>query len=170
MYPTRRALGYSGVAVKAVIAVVRRFACGYLLLWCLVSMVYLTRASKAQEQPASKSAEPQQTNLVGKWGGQHLAASLSNKGASLEFDCAHGQFDKPLRPDRLGRFAVRGLFVEEHGGPILKGETPKSHGALYTGRVKGNRMTITVKLLDTRQQIGAFVVRQGDPARLFKCR
>lgn len=99
-----------------------------------------------------------------------MAISISTKEGSLEFDCAHGQFDKPLRPGWLGRFAVRGVYVEEHGGPIRMGEVPKSHEAFYTGRVKGNRMTITVKLLDTRQQIGTFVVKRGEPARLVKCR
>ncbi len=143
---------------------------GHLLLWCFVPMVYLTCASKAQERPASKSAGIKQTDFVGKWGGQHLAISVNTKGASVEFDCAHGQFDKPLRPDRQGHFAVRGVYVEEHGGPILRGEVPKSRGALYTGKVKGNRMTITVKLLDTHQRIGTFVVSRGEPARLFKCR
>jgi hypothetical protein len=133
-------------------------------------MLYLTCASKAQEQPASKPAEIKQTNLLGSWGGQHLAISLTANRASLEFDCAHGQFDKPLRPDRLGRFTVRGLYIEEHGGPVRMGDVPKSHPAWYAGRIKANRMTITVKLLDTRQRIGTFVVSQGEPARLFKCR
>lgn len=157
--------------MKTIMPVVRRFACGQvILLWCFASIVCLTCTSKAQEQPASKSAEVKQADLVGKWGGQHLAISISAKAGSLEFDCAHGQFDKPLRPDRLGRFSVRGVYVEEHGGPILKGEVPKSHWALYTGRVKGNRMTLTVKLLDTHQRIGTFVLSRGEPARLFKCR
>jgi hypothetical protein len=128
------------------------------------------RASEAQEQPAPKSPETEQLGLIGKWGGQHVVISVTAKGASLEFDCAHGQFDKPLRPDRLGRFAVRGVYIEEHGGPVRMGEVPKSHRASYTGRVKGNRMTITVKLLDTRQQVGTFVLTRGQPARLFKCR
>ncbi len=148
----------------------RRFACGHLLLLCFVSIACLTSTSKAQEQPASKSAKTDQADLAGKWGGQHLAISITAKGASLEFDCAHGQFDKPMRPDRLGRFAVRGVYVEEHGGPILKGEVPRSHRASYTGRVKRTQMTITVKLLDTRQHVGTFVVTHGEPARVFKCR
>ena len=99
-----------------------------------------------------------------------MAISVTAKAATLEFDCAHGQFDKPLRPDRLGRFAVRGVYVEEHGGPIRMGEVPKSHPASYTGRIKGNRMTLTVKLLDTHQQVGTFLLRRDHPARLFKCR
>ena len=156
--------------MKTTTPAVRRFGYGHLLLSCFASMVYLTCTSKAQERPTSKSAEIKQTDLLGKWGGQHLAISISAKGAEVEFDCAHGQFDKSLRPDRLGRFGVSGFYVEEHGGPIVKGEVPKSHGALYTGRVKGNRMAITVKLLDTHQQVGTFVVRRGEPARLFKCR
>ncbi len=148
----------------------RRFACGLLLLLCFVSIASLTSISKAQEQPPSKSAKSKQADLVGKWGGQHLAVSLSTNGASFEFDCAHGQFDKPLRPDRLGRFAVRGVYVEEHGGPIFEGEVPGLHPASYTGRIKGNRMTLRVKLLDTRQHVGTFIVTQGEPARVFKCK
>ncbi len=156
--------------MKAAVARVRRLAFSHLLGCCFVSIVCLTCASKAQEERASKSAQIKQADLVGSWGGQHLAISVTAKGASLVFDCAHGEFDKPLRPDRLGRFAVRGTYVEEHGGPILMGEVPKSHRASYMGTVKGNRMTITVKLSDSRRQIGQFVVRQGEPAQVFKCR
>lgn len=120
------------------------------------------------KRPSEIKTEP--ADLAGDWGGLHLAMSVTRRGASLEFDCAHGQFDKPLRRDPRSRFAMRGTYIQEHGGPVRSGEVVNSQAALYTGTIKGTQMTIEVRLLDTDQQIGTFVVRRNQPARLFKCK
>ena len=148
--------------------IARRFACANLLVSCFFTVVCLSSFLKAQERPPD-SVMTKPVDLVGEWGGLHLAISVTTKGATLEFDCAHGQFDKPL-PRNTRRFALRGTYVPEHGGPLLKGEVSNSQAALYTGTVTGNQMTIAVRLLDTDQQIGRFVVKRGEPARLFKCK
>ena len=96
--------------------------------------------------------------------------SVTAKGATLEFDCAHGKIDQPIRRDARSRFAVRGTYEQEHGGAVRSGEVPNSQAALYTGTLTGNQMTVAVRLLDSDQQIGTFVVRRGEPARVFKCK
>jgi hypothetical protein len=157
-----------GISVKDVTMIARRFVRVHLLAYCFLTMVCLSSSFKAQERPSeSVTAEP--VDLAGKWGGLHLAMSVTTKGATLEFDCAHGQLDK-LLPRNVRRFALRGTYVQEHGGPLRKGEVSNSQAALYTGAVKGNQMTISVRLLDTGQQIGTFVVTRGEPARLVKCK
>jgi hypothetical protein len=143
----------------------------YHALACLTFLASFNLHSvfEAQEKrPSQIKTAP--ADLAGDWGGLHLAMSVTGKGASLEFDCAHGQFDKPLRRDRRSRFAVRGTYVQEHGGPVRSGEVPNSQAALYTGTIKGTQMTIIVRLLDHDQQIGTFVVKRGEPARLFRCK
>src|SRR5438093_12502937 len=44
----------------------------------------------------------------GDWGAQHVAFSVSEQGAAVEFDCAHGRIEGPLRLDRRGRFEAEG--------------------------------------------------------------
>jgi hypothetical protein len=136
---------------------------------CLVFIVCLSSSSQAQRGPAS-STQTKPTDLTGSWGGLHLAMSVTTTGASLEFDCAHGEFDKPLRRDTRGRFSVRGTYMQERGGPVRSGEVRKSQAAVYTGTIKGTRMTISVRLADTDHRIGTFSVGRDQPARLFKCK
>jgi hypothetical protein len=136
--------------------------------FCLAALLFLVSTCWTQERPSNSKTK--QADLVGEWGGLHLAMSVTAKGAILEFDCAHGEIDKPMRPDARSRFAVRGTFVQEHGGPVRSGEVPNSEEALYTGTLSGNQMTIAVRLLAPNQQIGTFVLTRGEPARLVKCK
>src|SRR6266487_5167816 len=53
---------------------------------------------------------------AGVWGGDHIRMEVSGNGATLEFDCAHGNISGPLTLDRLGRFQAKGSFTREHGG------------------------------------------------------
>jgi hypothetical protein len=127
-------------------------------------------ADNRPSAPPADSAQTQPADVLGGWGGLHLSMSVTSQGASVEFDCAHGQIAEPLRLDAQNGFAARGTYVQEHPGPVLSGAAPNSQAALYTGTITGMQMTIAVKLLDTNQEIGTFVVGRGQPPRLFKCR
>src|SRR6266446_8100753 len=58
----------------------------------------------------------------GVWGGQHIRAEVTDKGAAIEFDCAHGAIDGPITMDDKGSFDVKGKFAAEHGGPTRRDE------------------------------------------------
>jgi hypothetical protein len=103
----------------------------------------------------------------GRWGGAHIALTLTEAGGRIEYDCAHGGFSTPVRPDQAGRFEVAGVHVREHGGPIRVGEVPDSLPARYVGRVSGDRMTLRVVV--GRDTIGPFELRRGAEPQLFKC-
>ncbi len=135
---------------------------------CLVAVILLISTCWTQERPSNSKTK--QVDLVGEWGGLHLAMSVTAKGATLEFDCAHGKVDMPMRVDARSRFAVRGTYVQEHGGAIRSGEVPNSQAALYTGTLTGNQMTIAVRLLAPNQEIGTFALTRGAPARVLKCK
>lgn len=105
--------------------------------------------------------------VTGAWGASHAALTLTDTGGSIEYDCAHGGFRSPLRPDAAGRFAVDGVHVREHGGPVRMGEIPDSVPARYLGRVNGDRMTLRV--LVGADTLGPFELRRGAEPRLFKC-
>lgn len=112
---------------------------------------------------------PTTADLIGDWGGEHVALTITPAGASLEFDCAHGTIDQPIRPAANGTFDAAGVYVREHGGPIREGEPPDSHPARYQGRIDGSRMSLTVTLTDGAELNAQYMLTQGGAARVYKC-
>jgi hypothetical protein len=108
------------------------------------------------------------TMLGGTWGGEHVTMSIAES-THLEFDCAHGDVAARLSIDSGGHFEVTGTFTREHGGPIRVEEPPDIHSASYAGLVSDDRMTLTVRLTDTAETIGAFTLKRGTPGRVVKC-
>ena len=106
----------------------------------------------------------------GQWGGQHIRMDVGANSATIEYDCANGSITGPLSLDSKGHFSWRGTHVAEHGGPVRSDETANQHPATYTGWIKDNTMTLTVKLTDSNQTIGTFSLTHGHPGRVFKCR
>ena len=107
-------------------------------------------------------------NVVGTWGGEHVILDVSKNGAVLEFDCAHGQIDQPLILDKKGRFAARGTFTPEHGGPVRRDEVTPSSAARYSGQVKGDVMTL--KVVGGGVDVGIFTLNRSAHPLLRKCR
>jgi hypothetical protein len=107
--------------------------------------------------------------MLGEWGGEHVALTVSLTGATIEYDCAHGSIDGPIVPDLRGVIDLTGMHVFEHGGPVQDGEIEDAHPARYRVWIDGHRMTLTVTLTDTAQSIGKFELRLGEPGMLMKC-
>jgi hypothetical protein len=106
---------------------------------------------------------------TGVWGGAHIRMVVNNEGARLEYDCASGAIDEPIVLDRTGRFNVTGSHTSEHGGPRREGQSAVAR-ARYTGRIRGNTMTLTVALENPRQRVGVFTLTRNNDALLTKCR
>jgi hypothetical protein len=106
---------------------------------------------------------------TGVWGGEHLALTVTESGAHLEFDCASGDVTEPLTVDRDGRLGVDGVYVRGHGGPIRSGEEPERKPARYSGRIEGNTMTLDVTLTDSKESVGTFTLTHGAQPRLRRC-
>lgn len=110
------------------------------------------------------------SGLGGTWGGEHIRMVVSEAGAAVEYDCAVGAIDEPLKPDREGIFEARGTYVFERGGPRYQGEPPpKKHPASYRGWTDGSEMRLTVTLLDEKKDMGTFSLGRGRRAVLEKC-
>ena len=123
----------------------------------------------ATPTPTAKQALATKVAL-GLWGGDHVRMDIAEKGAELEFDCAHGSIDQPVLLDDQGRFEIKGVFVREHHGPIRVGREPKPEPALYTGKLQGTTMTLWVTLLGSNETIGTYSLVLGEQARVRKCR
>jgi hypothetical protein len=105
---------------------------------------------------------------TGTWGGDHVVLEVTNGGAEVEFDCAHGRITQPVTPDRKGNFDLSGTFSAEHGGPVRDNENDSANQARYTGHTDGKTMTLTVVL--EKEKLGPFTLAYDRRPNLMKCR
>jgi hypothetical protein len=106
---------------------------------------------------------------LGPWGGSHVSMDVTSAGARLEYDCADGAIEEPLRPDGEGRFTATGTHTPGHGGPIREGEILPAFRARYDGHVKGEQMSLLVTLTETGMTVGPFELRRGSSGLLVRC-
>jgi len=106
----------------------------------------------------------------GMWGGEHVRFEVNDRGASVEFDCAHATVEGPIVVDRAGRFSAAGTYYAEHGGPVRADESSDGFPVRLTGRVGGSLMKLTVTRAGTRESLGTFALARDREAELFKCR
>lgn len=121
----------------------------------------------ALASPPSKEKKPE--ILTGTWGGPHVSLEITGEPARIEYDCAHGTIDGPIKLDREGRFEAAGTHETEHAGPVRAGEEGSSRPARYRGQVTGKTLTLTVTLAGSSEEVGTFTLTQGAMGRLFKC-
>jgi hypothetical protein len=105
---------------------------------------------------------------TGVWGGQHINLEVGEKSATIEYDCATGVIEGPLVVDGNGSFKLRGTHKPERGGPIRAGDDRKGQPATYTGSIKGNKMTLTLKVGDAEAE--TFTLEKGREGELVKCK
>ena len=105
---------------------------------------------------------------TGLWGGQHISMKVSEKSATIEYDCANGVIDGPLVVDADGHFNLHGTHHMEHGGPVRADESSKGQPATYTGSIDGHTMTLTLKFDDAEAE--TFTLEKGKEGELFKCK
>lgn len=102
------------------------------------------------------------------WGGPHVRITAFEKTAEIEFDCAHGEIRGSLKGDAQGRFDLPGTFARE-GGPTRSDEAAAGQPARYSGRIEGDKMTLTVTLTDSNEKLDEFTLTKGSQGRLRKC-
>ena len=112
---------------------------------------------------------PAPVDALGLWGGSHVSLEITAAGARVEYDCADGVIEGPIRPDRAGRFVAAGTHTPGHGGPVREGEILPSFRARYEGQINGESMNLLVTLIDTGGVLGPFELRRGSPGLLVRC-
>lgn len=106
----------------------------------------------------------------GTWGGKHIQFEVSEGSVNIEYDCAHGAISGPLTVDREGSFSWHGTYTREHGGPIRLGEKVNNQAAIYSGSIKVDTMTLTVKLENSNDEPLTFTLTRDTIGRVWKCK
>jgi hypothetical protein len=104
------------------------------------------------------------------WGGDHIEMQVTDRGATIEFDCAHGTIDGPIAPDSNGQFTIAGTFSGEHAGPVREGDS-QTRSATYAGSIKDDAMALRISFAgkDAPSPMTFDLVR-GRAGRVRKCR
>jgi len=105
----------------------------------------------------------------GTWGGNHISMEVTEEGAHVEYDCAHGTISEPLKIDSQGKFSAKGTHVRERGGPVHAGDEDKGEPVIYSGTSDGKTASVTVTNSGTGEVIGTFSVTLGKRSRIRKC-
>jgi hypothetical protein len=124
--------------------------------------------STAQRRRRARRRRAPDALLPGVWGGDHIRIEVTDGGAAIEFDCAHGSVDGKILVDGSGRFSVAGTYYHEHGGPVREGEGSNGQPVRLAGRVGGSLMSLTVTR--GREKIGTYSLTRDSEGRVFKCR
>jgi hypothetical protein len=126
----------------------------------LLATLLLAACQAAPNAPAGAA-------LTGSWGGQHIGLELSATSGRLDYDCAAGTIDEPVRPDASGRFTARGTHTPSMGGPERVDVPRPQLAATYTGRLNGDRLTLSVRTPDA--ELGPFTLARGAEPVLLRC-
>lgn len=112
-------------------------------------------------------AAPSTPDLRGAWGGNHISLTITDAASSVEFDCAGGAIPGAFTVDASGRFSMDGTYTPGVGGPEPIEPFPVLD-AIYSGRVMGQRMALTVDL-EGDLPTSTFTLRQGEPPQILAC-
>ena len=139
---------------------------------CLIAILGDSDSCRSKEVAVNNA--PVEMNYkklaTGVWGGQHIRAEVTNSGAVIEFDCAHGAIDQPIVLNGKGNFDVKGKFTPEHGGPTRRNEARNDRLVRYVGQVKDQTLTLTITDAGTKETIDSFTLTHGSDGRIMKCR
>lgn len=124
----------------------------------LFAIFYLAGCTGLQSAP---------TPLFGSWGGTHVGLVLDAAGGRLEYDCAGGTIG-PIVPRSDGSFEAEGSHTPAAGGPEVEGRVQPTYHARFSGRVHGDRMTVTGSL-ENGVRLGPFELRRGAEPIIFRC-
>ncbi len=136
----------------------------------LIAVILLEGVSCQASKMKIVSSEKMDSVPAGAWGGEHVNMQVTDAGADLEFDCAHGRIDGRMNVDGKGAFDLKGTYTQEHGGPSRDDEETANQPARYTGQTDGKTMTLTITLTGTKQNAGSFTLTYNTQSILKKCR
>lgn len=139
--------------------------------FCVFSLLFLAPLQNGSCRSGKTETMPNEQNRVaaGSWGGPNVSMNVTSDGAQLRFSCARGSVEAPIALDTEGRFSAQGTFTKETPGPTREDNPPKAQPATYSGSIRDQRMTLTITLTETKEQVGSFELEFGKTGRVFRC-
>jgi hypothetical protein len=128
-----------------------------------------TAAKQPTSNPKNAAIQEEGRMNKGTWGGNQISMEVTEEGARIEFDCAHGIVTEPIRVDRHGKFRALGTHFRESGGPQRVDSEEKGVAVVYSGTTDGKTATFTITNSATDEVIGSFSLTRGKRIRLHKC-
>ncbi len=114
------------------------------------------------------TAPPAGVPLTGRWGGEHVGLELTASGGTVDYDCAAGRIDGPVVPRPDGTFQATGTHTPGTGGPDRVGVVPASFTARYDGAIRGDRLTLQVRV-ENGVLVGPYTLRRDAEPMLLRC-
>jgi len=103
------------------------------------------------------------------WGANGIKLAVEENAGTIEYDCADGQIEEPLKVDEQGNFTANGVHIRQKGGPIREDSPPPRQPARYQGKISGDKMTLKVTLTESGEVIGTFTLERGKTPRMHRC-
>lgn len=106
--------------------------------------------------------------LNGRWAGDRLSLKTLDDGAVIQGDCTSGKITAPIVLDASGNFTADGYFNRKSSGFQLGDIAPRDHAAHFTGRSKGDSLTLSMTLAGERAA-KTFTLRRNARIAFKKC-
>lgn len=103
--------------------------------------------------------------LTGTWGGQNVGLIMNDSTAHVHIGCTFGDAPAPIAVSDSGTFSATGQY-NISAFPVGPGVF---HPALFTGRITGATMVLTITLTDTAVTLGPAVLTFGAEPRMGPC-
>ena len=132
-----------------------------------------TPPPQSKEKKKGKSKKNMETKSTavpnGMWGTNGIIFGVEASGVNIQYECADGQIEQPLKVDERGNFAVSGVHIRQRPGPMKLDDKQARQNARYEGKISGNTMTLKVTLTETGEVIGDYTLERGKNVRLHRC-
>src|SRR6266513_3205099 len=97
----------------------------FLLFWqgasCKSTKANKTSTANENHSMNTNSSLPQGSNVKGTWGGQGISMEVTDGGAEINYDCAHGSIADKIVLDSQGHVSARGRHARILPGPTREG-------------------------------------------------
>jgi hypothetical protein len=106
--------------------------------------------------------------LIGDFGGDRTNASFGAAGVRLDLDCATAEIRRPVQVGVEGRFEAKGLYVEEHVGPIDGEAAARAVEATFEGLLRGDRIHLSISIIG-RSDPEQLTLKRGHRVSRVRC-
>jgi len=133
----------------------------------LIALLLVAAARAPTSPPAAGSTPAGGRPLAGAWAGNGFQLRTVPTGVVVQTGCLIGKIPHPVIPDKDGSFAATGYLNAPTTGFRLSDIAPRDRKASYTGKLSGDRLTLTVHVDGTPDT--TYAMKRGARIRFPRC-